>query len=179
MRRRMSVDNFSEDNMASEFSFDVVSKVDLHAVEDGYNTAVKELGQRYDFRGSAAKIEFDMKEPQFTLTCEDDMKMRALFDMLQTRLAKRGVPLKNLQAQKVEPALGGNLRQVIKIQQGIPSDKAKEMTAEIKKSGLKVQPSIQADQLRVTSRSKDSLQETMTLLKSKDFGVELQFTNYR
>jgi uncharacterized protein YajQ (UPF0234 family) len=165
--------------MPSDFSFDVVSKVDMHAVEDGFNTAVKELGQRYDFRGSAAKIEFDQKAATFTLTCEDEMKMRALYDMLQTRLAKRNVPLKNLQAQKIESALGGNLRQVIKIQQGIPSDKAKEITAEIKKSGLKVQPSIQADQLRVTSRSKDSLQEVMTFLRSKDFGVDLQFTNYR
>jgi uncharacterized protein YajQ (UPF0234 family) len=165
--------------MATEFSFDVVSKVDMQAVEDATHTAVKELGNRFDFRGSISKIELDAKEMTFTLTSEDDMKLRNLYDILQTRLSKRGVPLKNLSPQKIEPALGGNLRQVIKIQQGIPSEKAKEMTAEIKKSGLKVQPSIQADQLRVTSRSKDSLQEAMSLLRGKDFGLDLQFTNYR
>ena len=106
-------------------------------------------------------------------------KLKAVLDVLNTRLAKRGLPLKNFVPQKLETALGGTVRQVVKVQQGIPSDKAKEMVAAVKKSGLKVQASIQADQLRVTSRSKDSLQETMALLKGGCFGVDLQFTNYR
>jgi len=165
--------------MAEEFSFDVVSKVDLQAVEDAVNVANKEMLNRYDFKGSISKIEFDPKEGVFTLTSDDEMRLKAVVDILNTRLAKRGVPLKNLEPGPLEAALGATVRQKVKLLQGISSDKAKTVVAEIKKSGLKVQPSIQGEQIRVSSRSKDNLQRTMALLKDKDFGMELQFTNYR
>jgi len=113
------------------------------------------------------------------LESSDEFKLRALFDVLAARLAKRGIPLKNFDPQKAESSLGGRARQVVKITQGIPSDKAREIVAEIKKSGLKVQPSVQGDQLRVTSRSRDALQQAIAFLKGKDFKIDLQFTNYR
>lgn len=165
--------------MATDFSFDIVSKVDLQAVEDAVHTAMKEIGTRFDFKGSISKIEFDKKAALFTLTSEDELKLKSVLDVLHTRLAKRAVPLKNLEPGKLETALGGTVRQTLKIIQGIPSEKAKAMVAELKKSGLKVQPQIQADQLRVVSRSKDLLQQAMALLRAKEFGVDLQFTNYR
>jgi uncharacterized protein YajQ (UPF0234 family) len=165
--------------MASDFSFDVVSKVDANLVEECVQVAMKEIGNRFDFKGSISKIEFNQKELALTVTSDDEFKLKAVHDILNTRLAKRGLPLKNFQPQKLETALGGTVRQVVKVQQGIPSDKAKEMVAAIKKSGAKVQAAIQGDQLRVTSRSKDSLQEAMGVLRQGSFGVDLQFTNYR
>lgn len=165
--------------MPSDFSFDVVSKVDLHVVEECVQVAMKELSTRFDFKGSISKIEFNPKDLVVTVTSDDEFKLKAVIDVLNTRLAKRGLPLKNFAPQKMEQALGGAVRQPLKVQQGIPSDKAKEMVAAIKKAGLKVQAAIQGDQLRVTSRSKDSLQETMALLRGGSFGVDLQFTNYR
>ena len=165
--------------MADDFSFDVVSKVDPNLVGECVAVAMKELTNRFDFKGSISNIEFNQKDLALTITSEDEFKMTNVMDILNTRLAKRGLPLKNFKPQKLETALGGAVRQVVKIQNGIPSDKAKELVAEIKKSGLKVNPSIQAEQVRVVSRSKDALQQTMGLLKAKDFGIDLQFTNYR
>lgn len=165
--------------MAQDFSFDVVSKVDMNLVAESVQIALKEIGTRYDFRGANSDIQLDAKAGTLTMTSADEARLRALFDVLCTRMAKRGLPLKNFQPQKVEQALGGTARQPVTITQGIPSDKAKEIVAEIKKSGLKVQASIQGDQVRVTSRSKDALQGAIQLLKGKDFGLALQFTNYR
>lgn len=165
--------------MATDFSFDVVSKVDPNLVSECVQVAMKEITNRFDFKGSISKIEFNAKDVALTVTSEDEFKLKNVMDILNTRLAKRGLPLKNFQPQKLETALGGAVRQVIKVQNGIPSEKAKNIVAEVKKSGLKVQAAIQGDQLRVTSRSKDELQGTMAFLRGKDFGVDLQFTNYR
>ncbi|MFH1620010.1 MAG: YajQ family cyclic di-GMP-binding protein [bacterium] len=165
--------------MADEFSFDVVSKVDMHAVEDAVNVANKEIANRYDFKGSNSSITLDIKENKFNLSSSDEYKIKALYDVLLTRLSKRGVPLKNLEPEKIETALAGTVKQFVKIQQGIPSEKAKEMVRLIKDKKLKVTAAIQADQLRISSRSKDELQNAMALLKSGSFGLDLQFTNYR
>jgi len=165
--------------MAQDFSFDVVSKVDLQAVEDCVHTAMKEIANRFDFKGSISRIELDKKAGTLTLHSEDDYKLNSVYDILSTRLAKRGVPLKNFERGHLEPAAGGTVRQVVKIQQGIPSEKARQLVAVIKEAKLKVQASIQGDQLRVSGKSKDELQATIALLRAKDFGLELQFTNYR
>lgn len=165
--------------MADEFSFDVVSKVNLQFVHEGVQTALKEILNRYDFKDTDSSIEFNEKELSLTLQSKDEHRLKALLDVLLMRLAKRGVPLKNFSPQKMESALGGTARQLVKVTQGIPSDKAREIVAEVKKSGLKVQASVQGDQLRVASRSKDVLQQAIVLLKGKDFGLDLQFTNYR
>lgn len=165
--------------MAEEFSFDVVSKVDMHAVEDAVNTANKELFNRYDFKGTNSSITLNRKENKLELASSDEYKIKALYDVLLTRLSKRGVPLKNMSPEKIESALSGTVKQVVKIQQGIPAEKAKEMVRLIKGSKLKVTPSVQSDQLRVSSRSKDGLQSAMTLLKGGNFGLDLQFVNYR
>lgn len=165
--------------MAQDFSFDVVSKVDANLVGECVQTAMKEIGTRFDFKGSISKIEFNQKDMALTVTSEDEFKLKNVMDILNTRMAKRGLPLKNFKPQKLEMALGGTVRQLVKVQNGIPSDKAKEIAAEVKKSGLKVQAAIQGDQLRVSGRSKDDLQSAMSLMKGKDFGMDLQFTNYR
>ena len=163
----------------ADFSFDVVSKVDLNLIEEAISVAKKEVTNRYDFKGSNPDLELVSKENLIKISCADEYKVKALYDILLTRLAKKGVALKNFQPQKIEAALAGTAKQEVKIQQGIPSDKAKEMTKLIKESKLKVSASIQGDQLRVSSASKDALQQTIALLKGKDFGLELQFTNYR
>ncbi len=165
--------------MPSDFSFDVVSKVDVFIVDECVQAAMKEIVNRFDFKGSISNIEFNQKELTLTVTSDNEYKLTAVHDVLNTRLAKRGLPLKNFVQQKLELALGGNVRQVVKVQQGIPSDKAKEMVAAIKKSGVKVQASIQGDQLRVTSKSKDALQDAMAVLRGGAFGVDTQFTNRR
>lgn len=165
--------------MAQDFSFDAVSKVDANVVGECVQVAMKEIGNRFDFKGSISKIEFNPKELVLTVTSDDEFKLKSVLDVLNTRLAKRGLPLKNFKPRKLETALGGAVRQEVKVQQGIPSDKAKEIASEIKKSGLKVQAAIQSDQLRVSGRSKDELQSAMALLRGKDFGLDLQFTNYR
>jgi len=165
--------------MAEEFSFDVVSKVDISIAEDCVNVAMKEIANRFDFRGANAGIAFDKKEGKLTLTAQDEFKIDAVFDILMTRFAKRSLPLKNMERGKVETALGQTARQVVTVKQGIPSDKAKEMVAAIKQVKLKVQASIQGDQLRVTGKSKDDLQQAMALLRGKDFGLDLQFNNFR
>lgn len=163
----------------ADFSFDVVSKVDLNIIEEAISVAKKEIANRYDFKDSNPSIELLAKDNLIKLSCSDEYKVKALYDVLLTRLSKKGVALKNFQPQKIESALGGTAKQEVKIQQGIPSEKAKEIVKIIKESKLKVTASIQGDQLRVVSASKDALQDSIGLLKGKDFGLELQFTNYR
>ena len=165
--------------MAQEFSFDVVSKVDLQEVANAVQQAGKEIATRFDFRGSASGIEWNEKELALTLISDDEHKLKSVVDILETRLVKRGVAIKALDFGKIEPAAGATVRQVVKIQQGIASEKAKEIVKAIKDRKLKVQASIQADQVRVVGRSKDELQEVQTLLRGGDFGLPIQFVNYR
>ena len=165
--------------MAQEFTFDVVSKVDLQEVSNAVQQAAKEIGTRFDFRGSKSRVDWNEKELALTLTSDDESKLKSVVDILETRLVKRGIAIKSLDYGKIEPAAGATVRQVAKVQQGIPSEKAKEIVKAIKDQKLKVQASIQADQVRIAGRSKDELQSAMALLRGRDFGVPLQFTNYR
>lgn len=165
--------------MPQDFSFDVVSKVDLQEVSNAVKQGSKEIATRFDFRGSASKIELSEKELEIVLTSDDGHKMKSVVDILETKLVRRGVAVKAIDYGKIEPAAGGTVRQVAKIQQGIPSEKAKEIVKAIKDRKLKVQASIQADQVRVSGRVKDELQNAMALLRERDFGLPLQFTNYR
>ena len=165
--------------MPQDFSFDVVSKVDLQEVSNAVQQASKEIATRFDFRGSASKIELKEKELELVLTSDDDHKIKSVIDILETKLVRRGVAVKALDFGRIEPAAGGTVRQVAKIQQGIPSEKAKEIVKAIKDRKLKVQASIQSDQVRVSGRAKDDLQTAIALLKERDFGLPLQFTNYR
>lgn len=165
--------------MADEFSFDVVSKVDLQEVENAVNQANKEISTRFDFKGSVSRLEFDKKAPSVTLFSDDEGKLKSVVDIIQNKFVKRNVSLKALDFQKLEPAEKATVRQQVKIKQGIPTEKAKEIVKNIKDAKLKVTPSIQADQVRVTSKSKDELQTVIAFLRAKDFGLDLQFTNYR
>jgi uncharacterized protein YajQ (UPF0234 family) len=161
-------------------SFDVTSSVDLQEVDNAVNQARKEVGQRYDFKGSTAAIEFNKAENTLTLAAEDTMKLNALWEILQTRLVRRNVPVKNLKPSEVETAAGSSVRRVVTLQQGIPGDAAREIVKFLKDQKLKrVQASIQGDQLRVSSASKDDLQEAIRVLRGHDFGIALQFGNYR
>ncbi len=165
--------------MAQEFSFDAVSKVDLQEVSTAVQQATKEISTRFDFRGSASKIDWNEKELILTLVSDDAHKLKSVVDILEGRLVKRGIAIKALDFGKVEDAAGATVRQEVKVQQGIPSEKAKEIVKAIKERKFKVQASIQADQVRVSGRNKDDLQAVMALLRAGDFGVPLQFTNYR
>jgi hypothetical protein len=166
--------------MPSTYSFDVTSTIELPEVDNAVNQARKEIGQRFDFKGSSAAIDFDQKAGTLTLTAEDNFKLEAVWDVLQTRLIKRGVAVKNLKRADIEPAAGSSVRQVITLQQGIPTEAAREIVKHLKDLKLKkVQAAIQGDQLRVTSPSKDDLQGAMQALRAKDFGIALQFGNYR
>lgn len=163
--------------MAAENSFDVVSKVDMAEVTNAVTQAMKEIGQRFDFKGSKSNI--TQEKDALVIVSDDEYKLKSVIDILQGKLVKRGVPVKNLSYGKVEAALAGTVRQKIALQQGIPIDKAKEIVKAIKDSKIKVQASIQADQVRVSGKDRDNLQTVIQLLKSKDFGIELQFDNYR
>jgi hypothetical protein len=165
--------------MASDFSFDVVSEIDLNLVGESIQVAMKEIGNRYDFKGADASLELDEKEKKITVRAKQEMQIESALDILYQRMAKRGLPLKNLEKGKVEQALGQTARLEVKIQAGIPTDKAKQMVAEIKQRKLKVNAAIQGEQLRVTSKSKDELQATMSLLRQGSWGVDLQFKNFR
>ena len=166
--------------MADNSSFDVTTGVDLQEVDNAINQAQKEIAQRYDFKGSKATIDFRRAENIIALVAEDDFRMRALFDVLQTRLIKRHVSVKNLDIGEVKPAGGDTVRREIKLKTALDSDTAKKVAAAIKDAKLKkVQAAIQGDQVRVSSPSKDDLQAAMALLRGKDFGVELKFGNYR
>ena len=166
--------------MASTYSFDVTSNIDLPEVDNAVNQARKEIGQRFDFKGSAAAIDLDQKANTLTLTAEDHFKLESVWDVLQTRLIKRGVPVKNMKREEIQPASGSTVKQVITLQQGISSDAARDIVKHLKDLKMKkVQAQIQADQLRVSSPSKDELQAAMAALRAKDFGIALQFGNYR
>ena len=165
--------------MPQEFSFDVVSEVDLNVVGECVNVALKEIANRFDFKDAKASLELDAKEKKIIVRAVDEYKVDAALDVLYTRLAKRGVPIKNFTKGKVEQALGQTARMPVPIQSGIPTEKSKEMVAAIKQAKLKVNASIQGDQLRVSSKSKDELQSAIALLKGGSFGLELQFKNFR
>ena len=166
--------------MAQNSSFDVTTGVDLQEVDNAINQAQKEIAQRYDFKGSKAAVEFKRTENLLELVADDDFRMRALFDVVQTKLIKRNVPVKNLDVGEVKQAGGDTVRREIKLKTALDGDTAKKVAAAIKDAKLKkVQAAIQGDQVRVTSPSRDDLQEAMALLRGKDFGVELKFGNYR
>lgn len=165
--------------MAATYSFDVTSTIEMPEVDNGVNQAKKEIGQRFDFKGSIAAIELDQKAGTLTLTAEDNFKLESVWDVLQTRLIKRNVPVKNMKRGEVIPSAGSSVKQVITLQQGIPIEAAKDIVKHLKDSKKKVQASIQGEQVRVTSSSKDELQDAMQALRAKDFGVALQFGNYR
>ena len=164
--------------MANECTFDVVSKVDLDEVKNAVNQAMKEIGQRFDFKGSVSKIELK-DDAQLVLTSDDEVRLRAVIDVLQGKLVKRGVSIRSMEFGKVEPAAKGTARQEVKILQGIPAEKAKGLVKALKDSKIKVQAAIQGDQLRVSGKNKDDLQEAIALLKKNDQGLDLQFTNFR
>lgn len=163
--------------MAQQNSFDIVSQVDHAEISNAINQTTKEVGQRFDFKNSSAQVVLEDK--QLVLSAEDETRLRNMNDILQQKLVKRGVPLKALQYGKIEPAAGSSVRQRVDIQEGIPTDKAKEIVKFIKDTKVKVQVSIQGDVVRVTGKDRDVLQETIASLKTKDFGINMQFTNYR
>jgi uncharacterized protein YajQ (UPF0234 family) len=166
--------------MATQCSFDITSNVDLQEVDNALNQARKEVAQRYDFKGAKASIDFDPKDSKLVLIAEDEFKLNALWEIVQTRLIRRNVPVKNLTRGTAQPAANSTMRQEITLQQGIPTETAKDIVKFLKDAKLKrVQASIQGDQLRVTSPSKDDLQDAMRMLRDHDFGVALQFGNYR
>ena len=163
--------------MAQEFSFDVVSKTDMQEVANAVQQAQKELAQRFDFKGSKSSIELTAEE--IVLVSDDEGKLRSVKDILEGRLVKRHVALKALEYGKIEAAALGTVRQRAKIVQGIESEKAKAIVKAIKDTKVKVQAAIQSDQVRVTGRNKDDLQKAIAVVKEHDFGIPLQFTNYR
>ncbi len=165
--------------MAADFSFDVVSEVDMNLVSESIQVALKEITNRFDFKNANASIELNAKEKKITVAASDETKVNGAVDVLMTRLAKRGLPLKNFKKGDVQQALGQTARLEIAVQAGIPTEKSKEMAAAIKAQKLKVNPTIQGEQLRVTSKSKDELQAAMAFLRGGNFDVDLQFKNFR
>ncbi len=160
-----------------EHSFDVVSQVDLQEVKNAVQQALKEIGTRFDFKGSQTRIKLD--DQGLEITSAEEMKLKSAYDVLQTKLVKRGVSLKALQPAKIEMALAGTVRQRIGLQIGIPIEKAREMVKMIKGMKLKVQASIQGDQVRISGKKKDDLQSVIELLRDQDLGIHMQFLNYR
>lgn len=165
--------------MAKDNSFDIVSQIDLNEVRNAVHQASRELGQRYDLKNSNSTIEFDDKAPAITVVSRDEFTLNAVLDLLKQKLVRRGVSLKALRPRHVEPAAGGAVRQALDLQQGIPQETCKRIVKSIKDAKLKVQASIQGDQVRVSGKSRDALQEVIALLKSADFDLDLQFVNYR
>ena len=163
--------------MAQQNSFDIVSQVDRAEMVNALNQTMKEVRQRFDFKGSDAAVV--LEENELILTAEDETRLRNMNDILQQKLVRRGVPLKALNYGTTEAAAGGTVRQRIDVQQGIPQDKAKEIVRFIKDSKAKVQAAIQGDVVRVTGRDRDTLQDVIAKLRAKDFGIDMQFTNYR
>jgi hypothetical protein len=163
--------------MAKENSFDIVSKTDYAEINNAINQTTKEVSQRFDFKGSKATVE--LQEKDLLLSAEDETKLRNMNDILQGKLVKRGISLKALDYHKIEPAAGSSVRQLVKIQQGIPIEKAKEVVKFIKDSKLKVQAAIQVETVRISCKDRDTLQDVIAKLKAKDFGVDMQFDNYR
>jgi uncharacterized protein YajQ (UPF0234 family) len=163
--------------MAQQNSFDIVSEVDRAEVTNAINQTIKEVRQRFDFKGSSATVALEANE--LILTAEDETKLRNMNDIFQQKLVRRGVPLKALGYGNVDPAAGGTVRQKVQIQQGIPQEKAKEVVRFIKDSKAKVQASIQGDIVRVSGKDRDTLQAVIASLKDNDFGINMQFSNYR
>ena len=163
--------------MAASNSFDVVSEVNLMEASNAVQQAMKEIRQRFDFKGSVSDIALEGET--ITLHSDDESRLKAVIDVLTTKLVKRGVSLKALQYGKIEPAAKGTVRQVVTIQRGIPTERAKEIVKFIKGTGLRVQAAIQENQVRVSGKNRDDLQAVIGSLKAQDFGLDLQFTNYR
>lgn len=163
--------------MAKENSFDIVSKTNYAELTNALDQTMKEVTQRFDFKGSKATVE--QVEKDLLMSAEDNTKLKNMNDILQSKLVKRGISLKALDYQTIEPAAGGTVRQTVKIQQGIPIEKAKEIVKFIKDAKLKVQASIQGETVRVSGKDRDNLQETIAALKATDFGIDMQFDNYR
>ena len=165
--------------MPEQNSFDVVSKVDMQEVKNAVDQSLKEIHQRFDFKGTKTDLTLKEKEGELVIISDDEYKLKSVVDILKAKLIKRSVSVKAFTFGSVEPALGGTVRQVAKIQSGLSTEKAKEIVKEIKEGKFKVQAQIQGDQVRVLSKSRDDLQLVIGFLKSKDFGVDLQFSNYR
>jgi uncharacterized protein YajQ (UPF0234 family) len=163
--------------MAESNSFDVVSEVNMMEASNGVQQAMKEIRQRFDFKGSVSDIQ--LEDDTITLHSDDESRLKAVIDVLTTKLVKRGVSLKSLQYGKIEPAAKGTVRQVVTVQKGIPTEKAKEIVKFIKGTGIRVQAQIQENQVRVSGKNRDDLQAVIGSLKGQDFGLDLQFTNYR
>jgi hypothetical protein len=163
--------------MAAENSFDIVCKIDMQEVTNALDQARREIDTRYDLKGT--KNEVTLEKTDITLLAPDDMKLKAVTDILQSKLHKRGIPLKGLTYGTVEQATGGQLRQKIALQQGIPIDKAREIVRLIKDTKIRVQASINEDKVRVTGKNRDDLQKIIAMLREKDLGIALQFDNYR
>ncbi|MBL7995654.1 YajQ family cyclic di-GMP-binding protein [bacterium] len=163
--------------MADMHSFDIVSKINMQEMTNAVQQATKEIETRYDFKGSKSSIELGKEE--ITVLSDDDFKLKSVIDILQNKMIKRGIPIKALKYGKEEEATGGTVRMKIKLQQGIEQENAKKITATIKDTKMKVQASIQGDQVRVTAKSIDDLQAIMKLLKEKEFDFAMQFDNYR
>ena len=164
-------------SVASEYSFDIVSKIDLQEMNNAIVQAQKEIANRFDFKGSKSKIELDHED--VVIVSDDEYKLNSVIDILQSKMVKRGVPIKNTEFGKVEPAASGTVRQTMTLKQGIGQDDAKKMNKMIRDSKLKVKSQIQGDQLRVSGKSKDDLQKVMQLLREADLPLELQFVNFR
>jgi cyclic-di-GMP-binding protein len=160
-------------------SFDVVSKIELPEVSNAIQQALKEIGQRYDLKDSKSTIELNEKDGKILLASSDDFKLKAVVDVLQAKLVKRNVPLKGLTYGTITPGAGSSVRQEITLQSGIPLEKAKDIVKAVKDSKRKVQASIQGDVVRISGKDRDDLQAIIQLLKSSDFGIDMQFTNYR
>jgi cyclic-di-GMP-binding protein len=165
--------------MANQFSFDIVSEVDFQEVDNAINQALKEILQRYDFKGSKSEIIFNKKEYNINVASDNEFKLKSVIDILQNKMIKRGISIKAMKYGAVEPASGGTVRQEIKLQQGIEKDDAKKIVKIIKDSKLKVQAAIQDEQVRVSGKVKDDLQSVMKLMKESDLEFAFQFTNYR
>lgn len=163
--------------MAAENSFDIACKLDMQEVANALNQTTKEIQQRYDLKGSRCQVALETTE--IVVLADDDMKLKAVVDILQSKLHRRGVPLKALSYGKVEPAAGGAVRQRIALQQGIPIEKAREIVKLIKETKLKIQAQIQEDQVRVSGKNRDDLQAVIAMLREKEFDIALQFINYR
>jgi hypothetical protein len=165
--------------MAKQNTFDIVSRVDLAEVHNAVNQATKEIIQRYDLKGSDSRIDFNEKEARLVLASADEFRLKAVNDILQQKLVRRGVSLRALDYGTIEPAAKGTVRQTVSLQQGISTDKAREIVKLIKGTKLKVQSTIQEDMVRVSGKDRDTLQKVIELLKEHDFDIDMQFTNYR
>ena len=165
--------------MADQNSFDVVSKVDMQEAKNAIDQALKEIHQRFDFKGTKTEVTLKEKESELVIVSDDEYKLKSVVDIVKAKLIKRSVSVRAFAFGAVEPALGGTVRQTAKIQNGLTTEKAKEIVKEIKEGKFKAQAQIQGDQVRVLSKSRDELQAVIAFLKGRDFGVDLQYINYR